>query len=259
MLPVFLTAEWRHLVMASYAVPPELLLPLVPPGTELDFTGDGRTFVSLVGFRFLNTRLLGGRVRVPWHADFPEVNLRFYVRRRDPGSPAGDDGWRRGTVFIREIVPLPAVVLVARVCYGERYLARPMRDELDGGDDARRPDRLAFRWRAAGAWNALRAACAPAEGWRDLGPGSLEEWIAEHYFGYAARRRFWQSRTTTTEYGVEHPRWRVRPVERCTVDLPAGESLYGDAMAERLRGRPDNVFVAEGSPILIRQGVKLDA
>ncbi len=252
--PVFLTAEWRHLVMASYAVPPGALAHLVPPGTELDFTDDRRTFISLIGFRFLDTRLLGGRVRVPCHVNFPEVNLRFYVRRRDP-EDAGR--WRRGTVFIKEIVPLPAVAAVARLCYGEKYLARPMRCDLGGGDDARGPDRLEFRWRADGAWNVLRAACEPAEGWRASAPGSLEEWISEHYFGYSSRGA--GRRTGTTEYGVEHPRWRVRPARECVAELPAAVPLYGEALAERLRGAPDHGFVAEGSPVLIRQGVRLGA
>ena len=259
MLPVFLTAEWRNLVMASYAVDPGDLAALVPPGTELDFTDDGRTFVSLVGFRFLETRLLGGRVRVPCHVNFSEVNLRFYVRRRDPAD-AGR--WRRGTVFIKEIVPLPAVAAVARLLYGEKYLARPMRFQLDGGDDTRGPDRLEFRWRADGAWNVLGAACNPAEGWRPSAPGSLEEWISEHYYGYAARRRgsHGTAMTTTTEYGVEHPRWRVRPARACTVAIPAAAALYGGALAERLHGGPpDNAFVAEGSAVLIRKGVKLGA
>ena len=242
MLPVFLTAEWRDLVMVSYAVPPAALADLVPPGTELDFTDDGRTFVSLIGFRFLDTRLLGGRVRVPCHVNFPEVNLRFYVRRRDPDEPGR---WRRGTVFIKEIVPLPAVAAVARLFYGEKYLARPMR--VDVG-----PDRREFRWRAAGAWNVLRAACDPVEGWRPSAPGSLEEWISEHYFGYSSHRG------ATKEYGVEHPRWRVRPAREVAAEVPSAAALYGVELGERLRGVPDHAFVAEGSPVLIRKGVKLD-
>lgn len=244
--------------MLSYAVAPGSLAALVPPGTELDFTDDGRTFVSLVGFRFLNTRLLGGRVWVPCHVNFPEVNLRFYVRRREPGA-GGGGGWRRGTVFIKEIVPLPAVAAVARLLYGEKYLARPMRCALDGGDGARGPDRREFRWRSAGAWNILGASCDPAESWRASGPGSLEEWISEHYFGYSTRGTGKGGTTaTTTEYGVEHPRWRVRPARDWQVAIPAAAALYGEAMAERLRGAPDNGFVAEGSAVLIRQGVRLE-
>src|SRR5262245_22166860 len=103
--PVFLTAEWRHLVMLNYEVDRALLQPLVPSGTEIDFFG-GRTFLSVVGFRFIRTRVRG--LAFPWHRDFEEVNLRFYVRRR------GADGWRRGVVFVREIVPRRLIAFVAR-------------------------------------------------------------------------------------------------------------------------------------------------
>ena len=74
----FLTAEWRDLIMANYEVDSSLLVPLVPAGTEIDLH-EGRCFVSLVGFMFLNTRVL--RVPVPFHINFEEVNLRFYVKR----------------------------------------------------------------------------------------------------------------------------------------------------------------------------------
>ena len=46
---VFLTADWRNLVMLNYAVDPDLLQRLVPSGTQLDVF-EGQTYVSLVGF-----------------------------------------------------------------------------------------------------------------------------------------------------------------------------------------------------------------
>src|SRR5258708_27224969 len=93
---IFLTAEWRHLVMLNYPVEPTLIEALVPPGLELDDYGS-ITYVSLVGFLFLQTRVAG--IPFPFHRNFEEVNLRFYVRHRRP------QGWRRGVVFVREIVP----------------------------------------------------------------------------------------------------------------------------------------------------------
>ncbi|HTO08358.1 MAG TPA: DUF2071 domain-containing protein, partial [Myxococcota bacterium] len=119
--PVFLTAEWRDLAMLNYEIDPAVLEPRVPAGTELD-AWSGRTFVSVVGFRFLRTRVLG--VPVPYHVDFDEVNLRFYVRRK-----SGAD-WRRGVVFVKEIVPRRAIALVARVAYAENYVAHPMRHSI---------------------------------------------------------------------------------------------------------------------------------
>src|SRR5438128_566574 len=118
----FLTAEWRNLVMLNYAVDPRLLEKFVPAGTELD-TWQGKTFVSLVGFRFLNTRVRG--IAIPFHRNFNEVNLRFYVRRLEGNEV------RRGVVFIREIVPRRAIATVARVAYNEPYVALPMSHRIE--------------------------------------------------------------------------------------------------------------------------------
>ena len=113
----FLRAEWRKLALANYVIDPERLAPHVPAGTELDLW-QGKCYLSLVGFMFVNTRLLG--VKVPFHVNFEEVNLRFYVRRRE-GSE-----WRRGVVFIKEIVPKPALTWVANTIYREHYETLPM-------------------------------------------------------------------------------------------------------------------------------------
>ena len=134
----FLTAEWRWLAMANYPVEPALLLPRVPPGLELDLF-DGLALVSLVGFRFLRTRLLG--VPIPFHRDFDEVNLRFYVRRRM------EDGWRRGVVFVRELVPRRALAAVARLAYGEPYSAVRMDHAIDAEGRS-----IEYRWRWRGRW-----------------------------------------------------------------------------------------------------------
>src|SRR5437867_4291337 len=117
-MSVFLRAEWRDLVMINYEVDSALLRPLVPSGTEID-SWSGRTFVSLVGFLFLDTRVFG--LPVPLHVNFEEVNLRFYVRRKS------EEGWRRGVVFVKEIVPRASVAFLARHLYGENYVHLRMR------------------------------------------------------------------------------------------------------------------------------------
>ncbi len=201
--------------MANYPVDPAALAPFLPAGTEPDFH-EGRTFISMVGFRFLQTRLLGGRVAVPCHRDFDEVNLRFYVRRRDPAS--GE--WRRGVVFVKEIVPRLAIAAVARLRYRERYIAAPMHSQIDA-------ESTEFSWRIRGVWNRLEArltVAAEPSPWQESAPGSEEEFISEHYWGYsdrAARGR------RTLEYAVEHPRWRVRAVRDFHAELPSAEILYG--------------------------------
>src|SRR6187402_1510514 len=117
----FLTAEWRKLILANYVIDPQILLPYVPKGTELDFFQD-TCYVSLVGFMFLNTKVLG--YTIPFHKNFEEFNLRFYVKRKT------NDGWKRGVVFIKEIVPKPAIAFVAKTVYREPYISAPMKHEI---------------------------------------------------------------------------------------------------------------------------------
>jgi uncharacterized protein YqjF (DUF2071 family) len=235
---VFLTAEWRYLVMVNYAVDPAVLRPRVPAGTELDLF-DGAALVSMVGFRFLRTRLLG--VPVPGHVDFDEVNLRFYVRHTTP-----DGEVRRGATFVREIVPRAAIAHTARLCYNEPYLALPMRSTAPRDPHAE-PARLAYEWRGGGRdprrWHRLEATVAgPAV---PLDAGSNEEFIAEHYWGYTRQRD-----GATVEYQVAHPRWRAWPVRDAALDADVA-GLYGPEFAEALGAAPHSAFVAEGSPVAI--------
>lgn len=227
----FLTARWEHLAMINHAIDPEVLAPLVPRGTELDFF-EGRTFVSVVGFRFLDTRVLG--VPIPLHRDFEEVNLRFYVRRRS-GSE-----WRRGVVFVRELVPKAMIAAVARGVFGEPYRALPMRHGIRA--EAGRL-RVSYEWRRAGRWEGLSAA---GEGEpREAPAGSEEEFITEHYWGYTARGE------RCSEYRVEHPRWRVWRATETSFDADVA-TLYGPRFVEALAAPPTSAFIADGSPVTVR-------
>jgi len=229
----FLTAEWRHLAILNYAVDSSVLKPLVPPGTELDYYG-GVTFVSIVGFRFLNTRVFGWAF--PFHRNFEEVNLRFYVRRH------AAEGWRRGVVFIRELVPRCAIAYIARTCYGEPYMALPMRHKID---HTTQKICVEYGWWRQGAWESVRVA---AEGEpKTIVNGSLEEFITEHYWGYTARG------TACNEYQVEHPRWQVWDAVEATFEADVS-TLYGDSFVESLSSHPASVFIAEGSPVVVRYG-----
>jgi uncharacterized protein YqjF (DUF2071 family) len=227
----FLNAEWRWLVMLNYQIDPAVLRPLVPAGTELD-SFDGVTFVSVVGFLFLRTRV--GGVAIPFHRDFEEVNLRFYVRRRSSGE------WKRGVVFVRELVPRPLIAWVARKVYGEPYLSVPMRHEVSHHDG--RPF-CRYEWRRAGRWEGMTAqgmgsSIVPAQ-------DSEEAFISEHYWGYTSRRG------STTEYEVEHPRWNVWRAEKATLQADV-QTLYGGSFVEPLAGPPRSSFIAEGSPVTVR-------
>ncbi|WP_042724272.1 YqjF family protein [Chthoniobacter flavus] len=227
---VFLTAEWRSLLMVNYVMDPAVLRPLVPRGVELDLW-QGEALVSMVGFLFLDTRVLG--VPIPFHRDFEEVNLRFYVRRETP------EGWRRGVIFVREIVPRWAIASLARGLYNEPYLACPMRHHLTAGT-------CEYGWHFAGRWNSLSAEFRGEPVL--LGEGSAEEFIFEHYWGYTRLRD-----GSTAEYQVEHPRWRAWTAEnpRLEGDMTA---LYGAEFAQALGRAPVSAFLAEGSAISVRKG-----
>ncbi len=239
--PAFLTAEWRSLVMYNVPVDKALLAPLVPTGTELDLWC-GEAFVSLVGFRFLKTRLKG--VPIPFHQNFDEVNLRFYVRRR-----VGHE-WRRGVVFIKEVVALPAVSWVARSIYHENYVTRRMRHYLQyPAETSNSLGRFEYAWQDHGAWLTLAAdVSGPLT---NLSPETDADFILEHYWGYTS-----QPDGSTYEYAVEHPRWRIWPDVRVTFTGDATR-LYGAEFAAALKQSPHSVIASEGSAVVVRKGMPL--
>jgi hypothetical protein len=227
--------------MINYLADPAILRPYVPPGTELD-SWNGKTLISMVGFLFLRTRVLG--LPIPWHTDFEEVNLRFYVRRRGP------EGWRRGVVFIKELVPKPAIALVAQTLYHENYVAVSMGHILQRSNLPQLPQvTAAYRWWGDKRWNGLQVVSHGEV--QPIIDGSEEEFIAEHYWGYAA-----QPDGGCVEYGVEHPRWRVWQVSHSHLDCDAAY-LYGPEFADPLRQPPSSAFLAEGSAVVVRQGVRI--
>ena len=237
----FLTADWRYLALLNYVIDPETLQPLVPAGTELD-DWQGRTFVSVVGFLFLDTRVRG--IPIPFHRNFEEVNLRFYVRRRAP------EGWRRAVVFVRELVPRAAIAFTARIVYGEPYLSVPMTHHIEfasghGGE----PTRVMYAWRFNGRENRIDLRVQGDA--RALEPGSQEEFIAEHYWGYTRGRD-----GATREYRVEHAPWRVWTGADAHLDCYAA-ALYGNQFVDCLSSTPASAYLADGSPVTVFSGRRL--
>lgn len=238
MAQTFLTAEWRKLIMANYAVDPELLRPYLPHATELDFY-QGKCFVSLVGFRFQNTRLKG--LPVPLHIHFPEVNLRFYVHHTGRNAPL-----KRGVVFIRELVPRAALTFVANTFYGEHYATLPMRHKWHRGKTGLV---VAYRWKKQG-WQKLQVTAHPDA--RPIASGSEEEFITEHYWGYTKLRN-----NRTSEYEVVHPKWAIYPVLQHDIAVDFG-ATYGPQFAHLTGLQPHSIFLAEGSEVTVRSGARID-
>jgi uncharacterized protein YqjF (DUF2071 family) len=234
----FLTAEWRDLAMLNYDVKPALLAGYVPQGTTLD-SFEGKTYVSLVGFCFSNTRLWG-KVAVPFHSDFAEVNLRFYVRRKVAGQE------RRGVCFIAEIVPKRAIAWTAQLVYGENYRRFPMEHRVAQNGLGKTAE---YGWRVGDRSCRLFVHAGDEPGYPH--EGSVEQFITEHYWGYSKQRS-----GGSLEYRVAHAPWRVAVTASSGFEGDA-KTTYGAAFAEILRGKADSAFLAEGSSVEVFAGERV--
>lgn len=237
MSKTFLQAEWRKLAMANYKVDVECLKPYLPHGTILDLW-NGNCYVSLVGFMFLNTRILG--LRIPFHTNFEEVNLRFYVRYNDNGT------WKRGVVFIKEIVPKPALTFVANSMYHENYETMPMRHDWVMEKEYQS---ISYQWKKNGKWNVFKVVTEPQP--TAISEGSDEAFITDHYWGYTKINL-----NNTSEYGVEHPHWQVYRLLDYSIDVDFA-SVYGKDFELLNHLHPESVFLAEGSMIKVKTGKKI--
>ena len=240
MSSVFLTAEWQRLLMLNFPIEPEALQKHVPKGTELD-AWEGTAYVSLVAFLFLDTRLKG--MTIPFHRNFEEINLRFYVRSRGP------EGWRRGVVFVKEVVPKQAIALLARTLYNENYIACPTRSTVvDPSKDT--AGTVEYGWRPDEKWLSIGAEFSGEPSLPKK--NSLEEFITEHYWGYSTQRD-----GGTVEYQVEHPQWKVWEASETTMSGNLA-GFYGPEFASALQSPPNSAFVADGSPVTVCKGNRME-
>ncbi len=219
--------------MINYEVDPAVLLPYLPPATELDFYQQ-KALVSVVGFMFSDTQVFG--LRWPWHTTFEEVNLRFYVRHYDGTQ------WKRGVVFVSEIVPRPVIANMARWLYHEPYSTKAMRHSIVvEGENLH----CTYCWRHQNKWNCIDINAEASL--NDIKPGSEEEFIFEHYWGYNK-----YNAATTVEYGVEHVIWQVHTVKEWSFKCDVA-ALYGKSFVPFLNAAPSSVFLAKGSDVVIRK------
>ncbi|WP_343532464.1 DUF2071 domain-containing protein [Pedobacter sp.] len=233
---VFLSAEWRKLALANYEVDQKILQKYLPPFTELD-DWQGKYYVSLVGFMFMDTKLKG--FGIPFHINFEEVNLRFYVKYNENGT------WKRGVVFIKEIVPKPAITFVANTIYKENYQTLPMKHKWVLNEQELLVEYL---WKTKN-WNKFSVITHPISEAMEI--GSKEEFITEHFWGYTKI-----GPNLTSEYQVEHPRWEVYPVKEYDIKVDFGAN-YGNDFNFLNQAQPASVMLAEGSPINVLKGNKI--
>jgi uncharacterized protein len=232
----FLTAEWRKLAIANYQIEPSILTEHLPFGTELD-TWQDKCYVSLIGFMFMDTRLLG--LKIPYHRNFEEVNLRFYVKRFDGKE------WKRGVVFIKEIVPKFAITMVANTIYNENYETLPMKHEwcIDTNQL-----KVNYQWKKDAEWYSFKINAENHA--TEIEIGSETEFITEHYWGYAKTNQF-----ETTEYQVAHPRWLKYKVIEYEINADFGR-IYGEKFGFLTNQKPDSVMLIEGSQISVENGFR---
>jgi uncharacterized protein YqjF (DUF2071 family) len=227
----FLKAEWRKLALANYIIDKKLLVKYLPIGTELDLW-NGNCYVSLVGFMFVNTKILG--VKIPLHTNFEEVNLRFYVKRFENGK------WKRGVVFIKEIVPKPALTFVANTVYNENYETLPMKHSWSSKDNKRV---VQYSWKKLGKWNSIKLNASIEK--FEIETNSETEFIIEHYWGYAK-----VNEQKSNEYEVTHPKWEVYIVNDYEIEVDFG-TVYGEEFEFLNSLSPNSVMLAEGSEITV--------
>lgn len=232
MTDIFLSARWENLIMANYAVNSELLKPYLPNGVELDFYED-KTYVSLVGFMFKQTSLFN--IPIPFLGTFEEINLRFYVKRVE------GDSIKRGVVFINETVPYKLVAWLANKLYKEHYIAIPTKNEIEITSLSKS---IKYHWKINREWNHI-AVNTSIENEQML-PGSIEEFIFEHYYGYTKINN-----QLSQEYKVDHPRWLVNKVIDHSIHCDF-KSMYGNDFSFLSDRQPDSVTVAEGSPVTVK-------
>ena len=234
----FLKAEWKNLALFNYEVDAKLLEKYVPAGTEIDLWNN-KCYVSLVGFMFKNTKVLG--IKVPFHVNFEEVNLRFYVKRFENGE------WKRGVVFIKEIVPKKAITFIANTLYQEHYETQKMRHEII---ENKNTNTFIYQWKNDKKWNTVQVETKNVL--TAIEVDSEAEFITEHYFGYTKI-----DKDKTFEYEVQHPRWEQFEVLNHTIEIDF-EKNYGSDFGFLQGTKPTSVFLAKGSEITVMNKRKLE-
>jgi uncharacterized protein len=225
----FLTAEWRRLILATYDIDPSMLDEHLPPGCVADVRED-RAFVSLVAFDFLNTRVLG--IRWPGYVNFPEVNLRAYVRHADG---------RRGVTFISELVPQKLVARMARWTHNEPYEAIPMRSRFLESDASIEVDHI-----VTVAGKSRRIRCNAQKPLWTPAADSAEVFFKEHAWGFGTSRR-----GKLITYNVQHPHWQVYTNPQLKLESWSFAEVYGEKWKRLDEYEPCNVVLAEGSSVRV--------
>jgi uncharacterized protein YqjF (DUF2071 family) len=230
-MATFLKANWENIIMVNYEIDPEILLPFLPKGVELDLF-NGKAYVSLVGFMFKNTKIF--KVPIPYLGNFEEINLRFYVKRKE-GTTV-----KRGVVFINETIPYRIVAWMANKLYKEHYTVVPTKHFIHQIGEKQQ---VKFEWLLDKKWNHILVETEVAS--KEMRHNSLEEFIYEHYYGYTK-----VNECTTEEYHLQHPSWKVCTMLNYNINCDF-IAMYGSAFSVLNKTKPTAVFLAKGSSVSV--------
>lgn len=230
-MAVFLKANWEHIIMANYEIDPKILLPFLPKGVELDLF-NGKCYISLVGFMFKNTKLF--TIPIPFLGTFEEINLRFYVIRKDQNQI------KRGVVFINETIPYKMVAWMANKLYKEHYTVVPTKHKIR---TTTTNQKIKFQWLLNRKWNSIYVESEVKS--NVMKNESLEKFIYEHYYGYTKI-----DENKTEEYQLQHPSWNVHKVNDFRINCDF-EAMYGYSFSVLNQTEPTDVFIAEGSSVKV--------
>lgn len=230
---VFLTADWRRLISANYVVSPEIMWKHVPEGTELELF-NGQCFVSLVAFRYSDTRLLS--VRVPFHTMFEEINLRFYVRRK-----IAPNQWRSEVAFTRLFFPKRALTMVAKQIYKENYQTFKMKHFWSEVDDKLKVSYALKK----DSWHSFDVTSEKEP--EKIKPDSYEDFFSKQFWGTSQI-----DSKSCTIYEIEHPEWHTHRVIDWNVSFDFGE-VFGPEFKHLSGEKPHSVHLFDGSEVIVNK------
>lgn len=224
-----LTCQWRKLAFFNYIVSPEIIEKYLPRHTEIDFF-NGQCFVSLVGFQFKDVAIEG--IKVPFHTDFEEINLRCYVRHFD------GQGWRQGTVFLSEIADKRLLTALANSLYNENYRTMPTKHSQK---EAPQGNQYGYYWKSENQWQQMEVSTATRP--VSVDPESETAFLIHKLWGYGKHNE-----QQTNQYQIDHPLWQVYPVQQYSLEVDFSK-IFGPEFAHLKGRKPHSVILAEGSPI----------
>jgi uncharacterized protein len=218
-----LTAEWQNLLLFNYSVEPGVLQSYLPAGCELDLL-NGQAHLSIVPLQFRNTKVLG--MNWPGLSDFSQVNLRFYVRLKG----------ELGVCFIKEHVPSRLISTAGWLLYNDPFEFAQINTSVTLNEAF-----ITARYHLTRGHHALT--CHVRAHFKPFTPlpTSLEHHFKELKLG-VGRNRLGQTFT----YRVEHPAWRIYPIDDYGIEMDAA-ALYGRDFSFLSTATPSSVVFAEGS------------